>query len=227
MQGFCGLCNELIDVAFRQWFLCPLCYNVVASYQKAFVSAQAVHEFWTRHVLPAAPDFALTETDTVTVTPFARGARTKRQAAEHLLASDFLISERAGGELVPRFHIELKAGPGSIADMTEFQLDVNDYNDIAGPVVNTGLPAYVFHVQLGLEYFPPTRRSVARNLWWTDIVTLNRHLKRQARRRDEGKAALYFDPKAFRRKEEFPGQVVGRAFEQLRLELLATPPSLI
>ncbi|MGH7577153.1 MAG: hypothetical protein ACREM1_18755 [Longimicrobiales bacterium] len=223
MQGFCGLCNELTIVAFRQWFLCPVCYNVVASYQKALVSAQAVLTFWEEHVRPAAPSFVLTETDTVNLKPFVRAPRTKRQTAENLETADFLVSEKVGETLVPRFHIELKAGPGSVDEMSEFQLDVNDYNDIAGPVTNTGLPAYVFHVQLGMEYFPPTWRSVARNLWWTDIMQLRRHLKRQARRRDESKAALYFDPAAFHRREIFVQQVIGRAFEQLRVDLMATP----
>lgn len=169
----------------------------------------------------------LTETDTVNLKPFVRTPRTKRQTAESLEAADFLVSEKVGETVIPRFHIELKAGPGSVHEMTEFQLDVNDYNDIAGPVVNTGIPAYVFHVQLGMEYFPPTRRSIARNLWWTDIVQLRRNLKRQARRRDESKAALYFDPAAFHRRETFVQQVVGRAFERLKVDLTAIPVRLI
>ena len=226
MQGFCGLCNELTDVRFRQWFLCPICYNVASSYQKGFVSAAAVHEFWRRHVVPVVPSLTLRETDVVTLSPFARGKRTKRQAADDLADADFLVSEKTADGEVPRFHIELKAGPGAMDAMSEFQLDMNDYNDIVGPVLNTGLPAYVFHVQLGMEYFPPTKRSVSRNLWWTDLATLTSHLKRRARRRDESKPAFYFEPKAFRDKSDFVEHVAQRGYERVISALKAAPPEL-
>ena len=144
MQGFCGLCNELLDVKFRQWFLCPICYNVISSYQKGFVSAKSVHRFWKESVAPSAPSFVLKETDVVTLSPFARSSKTKREAAALQMNADFMVSEIVGGRPEPRFHIELKAGPGAVTEMSEFQLDVNDYNDIVGPVLNTGLPAYVF-----------------------------------------------------------------------------------
>lgn len=226
MQGFCGLCNELTDVRFRQWFLCPVCNNVTSSYQKSLVSSAAIHRFWRRHVQPVMPQFVLRETDVVRLTPFARAGRTKRQGAEDLTDADFLVSEASRGQEIPRFHIELKTGPGAIDEMTEFQLDVNDYNDVVGPVRNTGLPAYVFHVQLGMEYLPPTRRSVARRIWWTDVATLTRHLKRRAQRRDESKAAFYFDPKAFRPAEEFGAHLERRGFEEVRNALLSDPPEL-
>lgn len=164
--------------------------------------------------------------DIVRLTPFAKASRTKRQDAEKLTNADFLVSEASCGQAVPRFHIELKAGPGAIDEMSEFQLDVNDYNDIVGPVRNTGLPAYVFHVQLGTEYLPPTRRSVARRIWWTDLATLMRHFNRRAQRRDESKAAFYFDPKAFRPAEEFGAHLKRRGFEEVRNALLSDPPEL-
>lgn len=59
MQGFCGLCNELTDVRFCQWFLCPVCNNVASSYQKGLVSSAAVHRFWRQHVEPVTPQFVL------------------------------------------------------------------------------------------------------------------------------------------------------------------------
>jgi hypothetical protein len=77
-----------------------------------------------------------------------------------------------------------------------------------------------------MEYFPPTMRSVARGLWWTDLATLTKHLKRSARRRDESKAAFYFEPRAFRPQVEFPAHIAKRGFEQVQAALAATPPEL-
>lgn len=227
MQGFCGLCNELTDVALRQWFMCPPCYQVVASYQKGFTAAAAMHEFWSQHISRTAPGFVLKETDVVRLTPYVRREKTKRQAAEHLDSADFLVSERVGDTDTSRFHIELKAGPGSIADMSEFQLDINDYNDIVGTVRNTKLPVYIIHIQLGMEYFPPTRRSIVRDLWWTDIFELTRNLKRKSDRRDERKAALYFDPKAFKSIKEFPDQIKYRRFEDLAARVGREPITML
>ena len=51
------------------------------------------------------------------------------------------MSEVRDGLEVPIFHVELKTGPGAIDTMKEFQLDVNDSNDIAGAVNHTRLPA--------------------------------------------------------------------------------------
>lgn len=227
MQGFCGLCNELLEVRFCQWFLCPICANVLSAYQKALVSAQAVLRFWAASVQPHAPAWQIEETDPVYLSPFARKARTKRQESAVITKADFLASERVDGVRVPRFHIELKAGPGAIGDMSEFQLDVNDFNDIVGPALNTGLPIYVFHVQLALEYLLPTRRAAAVGLWWTDLRALSQRLKRRATRRDEAKAAVYFEPDAFRPKDEFLAQVLERRYEDLQQWQLADPPSLI
>jgi hypothetical protein len=93
------------------------------------------------------PTLKLEETDPVRLSPYAykRGDETKRQKAASLSALDFRVSEHGR----PLFHIEQKTGPGSIDDMTEFQLDLNDLNDIVGVVNGTGLPAYIIHVQAG------------------------------------------------------------------------------
>lgn len=227
IEGFCGLCNELTDVRFCQWFLCPICFNVVAGYQKGFVAARAVREFWDTHVRTSYPNFNLEETDPIQLTPFVRGSKTKRQSAETLKHSDFLVSEHVGDQIIPRFHIELKTGPGSIVDMPEFQLDVNDFNDIVGPAINTGLPVYIFHAQVGFEYHLPTRGAVVRNMWWTDLIELERNYRRSASRRDEARAARYYDPKAFRETRDFAVEIRDRRFEVVREHLLANPPRLI
>ena len=49
-RGYCGLCNELKTVTFRQWFACAICWNVVVAYQKGIVASEAVHRFWAERI---------------------------------------------------------------------------------------------------------------------------------------------------------------------------------
>ena len=108
-----------------------------------------------------------------------------------------------GTSVEPLFCIELKAGPALIHAMSEFQLDVNDFNDIANGCNGCCLPAYVFHVQINDDYMPPTRRSVASNMWWTDVWSLEGALKAVRQRRGEDKRAAYYKPSAFMPREAF------------------------
>src|SRR5262245_55652221 len=70
IEGYCGLCNALGQVTLRQWFVCPVCWNVVVAYQKSFVAALAVPAFWQRDIAAEFPAFEFTGTDEVRVTPF-------------------------------------------------------------------------------------------------------------------------------------------------------------
>lgn len=172
LEGFCGLCNERKLVAPRQRFVCSICWNVVIAFQKSIVASRAVHEYWRTTVTPEFPHFILLEKEEVYLSAFSRKGKTKRQAAETLSVLDFLVEERPPEEGKSLFLIELKSGPGAMDQMREFQLDINDSNDIIGAANNTGLPVYIFHVQTEYEYDPPTRAAVARGIWWTDIFTL-------------------------------------------------------
>jgi len=123
LQGFCGLCNESRSVVARFWFACDICWNIVQAYQKAKAASQAVHTYWNEQCAASFPKLKLIETEPVYLAPYHRGGKTKRQAAETLDALDFRV-ERIGGAANQLFHIELKAGPGSIEQMNEFQLDI-------------------------------------------------------------------------------------------------------
>ena len=95
-------------------------------------------------------------------------------------------------------------------------LDINDVqNDIIGAVVKTGLPAYIFHAQLDHEYRPPTRRTVPKGLWFTDIFTLLENRLSVKVRRGEDKQAGYYRPSAFRPISEFLDVLKTRAITRL------------
>ena len=103
--------------------------------------------------------------------------------------------------------------------MNEFQLDVNDFNDITGASCYTGLPTYIFHVELGFRYAPPTRRVVARSVWWTDFRRLLDNLSSVKKRRGEDKDAGYFRREAFESIDTFPAEIERRGYDALRAYL--------
>jgi hypothetical protein len=203
VEGYCGLCNQLTATDLRQWFVCPICLNVVLSYPKGLAASRYVLEFWKREITQRFPDLVLEELDDVKLEPFVPGKRSARTKAEVVQELDYRVGRRHGNVVEPLFCIEMKAGPAAIDAMSEFQLDVNDFNDIANGCNACGLPAYVFHVQINDEYLPPTRRSIARNLWWTDVWSLDQARKAVRQRRGEDKRAGYYKPSAFRAGDAF------------------------
>ena len=227
VEGYCGLCNELTATDLRQWFVCPICVNVVLSYPKGFAASRYVHEFWASEIAPQFPDLQLEELDEVRLEPFVPGRRSAKAKGEIVQALDYRVGRRQGENIEPLFCIELKAGPASIDDMKEFQLDVNDFNDIANGCNGCGLPAYVFHVQINDDYLPPTRRSVAKDLWWTDVWTLDDARKAIRLRRGEDKRAAYYKPSAFKRRDGFIAELHERGFEGLTERLRASPIPLL
>jgi len=214
VDGYCALCNKHSEVTLRLWFACVICWGVILAYQKTFVASQAVLDFWTESVQPHFPNLRCEETEVVRLSPYARGSKTKKQLAVDLTTLDFRVAEINPNHR-PLFFIELKTGPGSIEEMTEFQLDVNDSNDIIGAVKKTLLPAYIFHAQVVHSYGPPTRYSVPRNIWYTDIWTLKKHQKATRQRRGEDKQAGYYKTSAFRPIEEFVSELETKRYEQL------------
>jgi hypothetical protein len=192
------------------------------------VAPRAVHDYWRAEIEQQFPDYHLVETEEVQLVPYAPGGKTKKDAAADLDHLDFLVSERHGAAERPLFHIELKTGPSSIEAMKEFQLDVNDSNDIAGAVNLTQLPAYIFHVQVDFEYDPPpTRKGVARGVWWTDVVTLGENLKEVKARRGEDKKAGYYHTAAFQPIATFADELTAKRFEQLQVRVRQVPLELL
>ena len=219
VKGFCGLCNRRKYVFLRQWFACTVCWNVIVAYQKSIVASQAVKDYWRKEVVPKFSGLCLIEKEAVSLSPYARKAKSKRQAATTLTTLDFVVKNRRLKRKKLLFHIELKSGPGSIEEMHEFQLDINDSNDIIGAANNTCLPVYIFHVQTEFKYKPPTRASVARRIWWTDIFKLlNKRLAVRARR-GEDKRAGYYSPSAFQTMDTFPEELRTKRYRKLQRRL--------
>lgn len=218
VSGYCALCNQRGAVTLRLWFACAICWGVILAYQKTFVASSAVLDFWKNCIQPRFQYLRCEETEIVQLSPYARGSKTKKQLAAELTTLDFLVAD-IHQSCQPLFHIELKTGPGSIEEMTEFQLDVNDSNDIIGAVKNTALPAYIFHVQVVHSYDPPTRYSVPLRIWYTDIWTLKVHRKATRQRRGEDKHAGYYHATAFRPIEEFASELETKRYEQLATQV--------
>lgn len=55
VEGYCGLCNELTATDLRQWFVCPICLNVVLSYPKGFAASRNESRRRSRTRLPGWP----------------------------------------------------------------------------------------------------------------------------------------------------------------------------
>lgn len=220
IQGFCGLCNLDASVTMRQWFVCGVCWNVVLSYQKSLAASAGVHAWWANEIAPLLPHLGLHETEPVRLTPYARKPKTKFEGAAGLELLDFRVVDQSEDPGIELFNIEQKSGPGSIKEMSEFQLDVNDYNDIVGATKNTTLPSYIVHVQACSEYSFPTRRTVVRAMWWTDIFRLREHQKRVKIRRGEDKQAIYYRPSAFEEIETFQHELTSRGYIRLRERLM-------
>lgn len=216
IEGFCGLCNDLLLITARVYFVCIFCWNVIVAYQKSFVAAKAVHDYWKNAVISKMPALRLRETEVPYLSPYARSGKSKKAAAVELTFLDFIV-ERDGkdGSFGALFHIELKSGPGSIDAMSKFQLDINDSNDIIGVVNNTRLPAYIFHVQLSHRYRGPTRQTVAAGMWFTDIFTLLSKRLSVKTRRDEEKKAGYYSPSAFKPIDDFSAFLGAAHHEEL------------
>lgn len=211
IAGYCGLCNEHTEVTLRQHFACATCWAVVTSYSKGFVSAKALLQMWAERVASSNPGFYLQETDQIRLEPYVRAKKTKYAASKTLSTLDFLATETGH----TRFHIELKTGPQTMDAMSEFQLDVNDFDDIIGASCNSGTPSYIVHIAVRMDYLPPTKRITPVGIWWTDFKRLRDSLKSVRKRRGEDKYAGYFDTSAFETIDTFSAAVASRSYEAL------------
>lgn len=218
-NGYCGLCNDRKEIALRQWFIDQICLNVVRSYPKSVAASKLIKESWDSLISPVCPNFTLEEIDVVRILPYIPRPKSATTGPS---AIDFKIMDNnmEGSPVI--FFVELKTGPSSICDengMKEFQLDVNDYEDIVSVMRAEQKPAYVFHAQVIEEYQLPTKRSVGVAVWWTDIFSLRGSLIRIGRRRGEDKYAGYYHPSAFKPMTSFSEELNSRNYIALAKRL--------
>jgi hypothetical protein len=157
------------------------------------VAAKYALQQWKKLVARSVPHIYLKEVDIVQPQQYER-RRGKRVPATQL---DFLGVERACNQRL--FWLELKTGRNALGDMTTFQLDVSDCDDVLNVVQVTGLPALLCHVHVAQEFQPPTSRFIGVGIWWTDIFAMSDgFIELRQRRFDSGKRAAHFDPGCFR-----------------------------
>jgi hypothetical protein len=135
-----------------------------------------------------------------------RGGR--REKAERL---DLLATDRPSGEAM--FWIEVKTGPGSPTEMSAFQLDCSDCDDITNTMGTSGLPAILIHSQIAKVPQPPTMRLIGSDAWWTDIFAFADAFQKTAPRRgNERKIAAYFSTSCFRPLADLVGYLVNKQY---------------
>ena len=221
-RGCCEMCNESKQVRLVQWYVCPRCRPVIDGYAKTEVASRFLKKFWTEEIQPSVPNLILTETEPVRWEAFEPTKSSQRAKSELVGVLDFAVSHKKKPQEV-LFHIEMKAGPGAIDSMKEFQLDLNDSNDIARVCNKTMRPTYLLHVQIVEQQDGPTRRIIAKDLWWTDCFTMNEKFKTSRQRYGEDKQAGYYHLSAFRKKDEFLAEIKSGNYKALANRLVKSP----
>jgi hypothetical protein len=167
------------------------------------------------------PDIRIEIVDEVELAPYTRKAGKKRELATQL---DF----RAHLGETPAFWIELKTGQRSVDEFATFQLDVSDCDDILNVVRLTGIPAYVFHIQVDREYHPPSDHILGKGIWWSDIFSMTgAFVKTERRQRDGGKMAAHFSPRCFQPFETFGGALKTNHHTALQARLKTEGPPIM
>jgi hypothetical protein len=188
-DGYCLLCNKVLEVRLRTWFLCDICHRVAGAIGRNHVAELAIVDFWNQHVKGQLPDVELVRSDISSLRPRRdtdpSGTAPMDFVARHLVTKANL------------FGIENKTGRSSIKDMSQFQLDVSDCDTIKNDMRRLGIPAFLIHAQVLEVWKPPTMGFQIVGLWWSDVYSMTEHFKSVKMRKDENRGAAYFGKKAF------------------------------
>lgn len=219
LEGYCVSCNELKEVRLRQWLLCGNCERVARSIGRGVAAERFLGQQW--EVLGIAERLELRQTDE----PTLRGRRD--DAPAKVAAIDFVVRDAVDERDV--FGFELKTGkkhlggrgePGG--QMSEFQLDTTDCDDITTVIRREGYPVYLVHVQVIDRAHAPTALYVPLGAWWTDPFRMAEGFKRIQQRSRETRDAAYFEPAIFERIGTFAEHIrtdeAERLAERLRDE---------
>src|SRR4029077_10003256 len=69
VPGYCQLCNRVLRVRLRTWFLCEVCHRVAASIGRNHVAELAIIDFWDAEVRPRLPHLELVRNDVAPLRP--------------------------------------------------------------------------------------------------------------------------------------------------------------
>jgi hypothetical protein len=225
--GFCAYCGDDGPVKERFWYLCNICERVVRSYPSEKAASKFVLEWWEglHRNNPMIRDIRLDLTDPVKLMSFEAHKRWKEKKEFN---PDFTAYR--GSSRDPVFGVEMKTGRNAVADMSIFQLDVSDCDDILGWVEPLRIPAFLFHIQVTEEFRPPTSRRIARGGWYMDVFEMEQNFRRTRQRPRENRPAAYFDRRGFHTLEIFLGPNFFKDLETMkerlehRLPRLYVPP---
>lgn len=212
VDGYCVNCViEKSDVRLRQWFLCGNCGRVAQSFGRSVVAARDLMKVWKADFEPRL-GIALDEVDPPKLYRRVKGA-------PKVSAIDFIGRHIDSTEHL--FGIEMKTGQagigrGAVRQMSEFQLDCSDCDDIATVAEKIGLPVFLVHAQVVERATPPTRRFEGIGYWWTDPYTMSERCDRVANRAREVRPAAYYPVGMFRPLVEFAAYLESGELKTLR-----------
>jgi hypothetical protein len=202
VRGYCAYCGGDRPVRERFWYLCNICERVVRSYPSEKAASKFVLGWWedVQRRISTLRDVRLDLTDPVKLMSF-QSHKTWKETKQ--FNPDFTAFPGSAGD--PLFGVEMKTGRSAIPEMSMFQLDVSDCDDIMGWVKPLQLPAFLFHIQVTEEFRPPTSRRVARDGWYIDLFEMAQNFKGTRQRPRENRPAAYYNRKGFHPLGDFGG----------------------
>jgi len=223
IQGYCAYCGQDKPVRERFWYLCNICERIVRSYASERAASAFVSAWWEdlQRRSSVLRDVRLDMTDPVKLMSF-RAHKTWKETRK--FNPDFTAFR--GSSTDPLFGVEMKTGRSAIPDMSMFQLDVSDCDDILGWVKPLVLPAFLFHIQVTEDFRPPTSRRAARDGWYIDVFEMEQNFKGTRQRSGENRPAAYFNRKGFHPLQAFGGPNFLQELEKMKNKLEHGMPQL-
>ncbi len=219
ISGYCSYCNEKEKVANIHWFLCEVCQRVVNSFGREKAASKYILNFWLQNKLKNRKwkDVKLVVLDPATLRKYKQAKKVQ------FSDPDFIAINKSGKKL---FFIEMKTGRNSIKDMSQFQLDKSDCDDIIAGAKKFKIPSYLFHVMVREEYHAPTCKHVALGAWWINTFDMLKAFKGVKMRDREKRIAAYFNKRSFNELGQFFMHLNSVEFNKLVVKSKKSVPRL-
>jgi len=219
--GYCFHCNRRFDnVRLRQWYLCNICYRVVASIGRSVVADDYLQNWWRERIQAHFEHLRLELVDPPEVRSYD-----PNEAHDGEVQVDFICTDDRRTE--PLFGIELKTGRGYVqgtsigTKMGRFQLDHSDCDAILAVARREMIPVYLAHAQVIDRAAPPTVHYVAVGLWWTDLFSMREYYRGSRIRPRENRPAAYYDINMFKGMTAFEEHLRDNGPEAMKTRLAA------